>query len=180
MSPPPTVRVCVCFFLMIRRPPRSTLFPYTTLFRSLYPNDILPHGLLEINWAAWGVSEITLNVSSNNVRHTTRTIQLTQQTKGRFFEGTGVMRVSASKTGEKVVLSAESIGSTSQEASVVSWETMLKSDLKDPLAMAVLAPKLAVLTADGLFITDVGETDPVQRLTKLTFTKKSTETPKQW
>ena len=25
---------CVIFFLMIRRPPRSTLFPYTTLFRS--------------------------------------------------------------------------------------------------------------------------------------------------
>src|SRR5258708_11391862 len=24
------------FFLMIRRPPRSTLFPYTTLFRSSY------------------------------------------------------------------------------------------------------------------------------------------------
>ena len=30
------VCVCVCFFfLMIRRPPRSTLFPYTTLFRSV-------------------------------------------------------------------------------------------------------------------------------------------------
>src|SRR3989442_14909219 len=31
--------MCPCttffFFLMIRRPPRSTLFPYTTLFRSL-------------------------------------------------------------------------------------------------------------------------------------------------
>src|SRR3712207_8841139 len=27
------------FFLMIRRPPRSTLFPYTTLFRS---GDLLP------------------------------------------------------------------------------------------------------------------------------------------
>src|SRR3712207_7588633 len=26
--------MCTCFFLMIRRPPRSTLFPYTTLFRS--------------------------------------------------------------------------------------------------------------------------------------------------
>src|SRR2546430_10002962 len=25
------------FFLMIRRPPRSTLFPYTTLFRSVAP-----------------------------------------------------------------------------------------------------------------------------------------------
>src|SRR5256885_7129329 len=26
------------FFLMIRRPPRSTLFPYTTLFRSFHPS----------------------------------------------------------------------------------------------------------------------------------------------
>src|SRR3712207_1566963 len=29
-----TRRTPVFFFLMIRRPPRSTLFPYTTLFRS--------------------------------------------------------------------------------------------------------------------------------------------------
>src|SRR6185312_16946220 len=28
---------CFFFFLMIRRPPRSTLFPYTTLFRSPSP-----------------------------------------------------------------------------------------------------------------------------------------------
>src|SRR2546429_6777453 len=28
------------FFLMIRRPPRSTLFPYTTLFRSLRPRSV--------------------------------------------------------------------------------------------------------------------------------------------
>src|SRR3712207_8724435 len=28
------VRLTLFFFLMIRRPPRSTLFPYTTLFRS--------------------------------------------------------------------------------------------------------------------------------------------------
>src|SRR3712207_8761755 len=34
------------FFLMIRRPPRSTLFPYTTLFRSQTPLDI-PCGLGE-------------------------------------------------------------------------------------------------------------------------------------
>src|SRR3712207_9390458 len=34
------IDVCIFhffFFLMIRRPPRSTLFPYTTLFRSLDP-----------------------------------------------------------------------------------------------------------------------------------------------
>src|SRR3712207_8197946 len=30
---------CAFFFLMIRRPPRSTLFPYTTLFRSLARDD---------------------------------------------------------------------------------------------------------------------------------------------
>src|SRR6266567_5517040 len=34
------VYLFVFFFLMIRRPPRSTLFPYTTLFRSPRPT---PH-----------------------------------------------------------------------------------------------------------------------------------------
>src|SRR2546426_3920170 len=29
------MREAIFFFLMIRRPPRSTLFPYTTLFRSV-------------------------------------------------------------------------------------------------------------------------------------------------
>src|SRR5688572_33150734 len=41
-----------CFFTMIRRPPRSTLFPYTTLFRSAAiqsterdsPNDCVQAG----------------------------------------------------------------------------------------------------------------------------------------
>src|SRR3712207_8570709 len=40
-APPAT---CSFFFLMIRRPPRSTLFPYTTLFRSRLedaPGEIL-------------------------------------------------------------------------------------------------------------------------------------------
>src|SRR3712207_7581411 len=40
------------FFLMIRRPPRSTLFPYTTLFRSFYKTiqqKVQPgHELLEV------------------------------------------------------------------------------------------------------------------------------------
>src|SRR3712207_1210929 len=30
----------IVFFLMIRRPPRSTLFPYTTLFRSGYTSMV--------------------------------------------------------------------------------------------------------------------------------------------
>src|SRR2546422_3613797 len=41
----------ICFFfLMIRRPPRSTLFPYTTLFRSL---SDLSRALREEERKAW-------------------------------------------------------------------------------------------------------------------------------
>src|SRR5256885_15665520 len=41
------------FFLMIRRPPRSTLFPYTTLFRSVFLQQLAcatdgSHGALEL------------------------------------------------------------------------------------------------------------------------------------
>src|SRR2546430_7432186 len=40
-------RVCFFFFfLMIRRPPRSTLFPYTTLFRSRSRGDLAHRGLV--------------------------------------------------------------------------------------------------------------------------------------
>src|SRR2546422_4476546 len=34
------------FFLMIRRPPRSTLFPYTTLFRSLHSGGARERSLI--------------------------------------------------------------------------------------------------------------------------------------
>src|SRR2546425_1198721 len=43
------------FFLMIRRPPRSTLFPYTTLFRS---KPTVPVGAL----AEPGVASVTVAV----------------------------------------------------------------------------------------------------------------------
>src|SRR3712207_6920009 len=39
------------FFLMIRRPPRSTLFPYTTLFRSEIVMAYLPWTLFSIGTA---------------------------------------------------------------------------------------------------------------------------------
>src|SRR2546430_7240611 len=42
------------FFLLIRRPPRSTLFPYTTLFRSLITQQITETVDAEIN----GLSEL--------------------------------------------------------------------------------------------------------------------------
>src|SRR3712207_8494687 len=48
------VRFLVVFFLMIRRPPRSTLFPYTTLFRSFAGQDIT--GLSAAERVALGIT----------------------------------------------------------------------------------------------------------------------------
>src|SRR5689334_23816542 len=47
------------FFLMIRRPPRSTLFPYTTLFRSdsFMRSDRAKHAVLPIS--KFGLMQIT-------------------------------------------------------------------------------------------------------------------------
>src|SRR2546430_15374481 len=39
------------FFLMIRRPPRSTLFPYTTLFRSMVLGD--PRAQARRDWESF-------------------------------------------------------------------------------------------------------------------------------
>src|SRR2546430_7565833 len=49
MAPmPPSDCLYFFFFLMIRRPPRSTLFPYTTLFRSIVGLVVAEHsGRLE-------------------------------------------------------------------------------------------------------------------------------------
>src|SRR4029078_13737778 len=41
------VLYCFFFFLMIRRPPRSTLFPYTTLFRSALALPALGSGSMD-------------------------------------------------------------------------------------------------------------------------------------
>src|SRR3712207_9580621 len=46
------------FFLMIRRPPRSALFPYTTLVRSVLPTALTPVPLvpeISLHLAAAGV-----------------------------------------------------------------------------------------------------------------------------
>src|SRR3712207_8654917 len=43
------------FFLMIRRPPRSTLFPYTTLFRSLDHIQLLGRQLFTAHIGSDGI-----------------------------------------------------------------------------------------------------------------------------
>src|SRR6266704_6884158 len=49
-------KILLFFFLMIRRPPRSTLFPYTTLFRSGAPVRALLAG--EADLAVGGVGAL--------------------------------------------------------------------------------------------------------------------------
>src|SRR3712207_7603655 len=40
---------------MIRRPPRSTLFPYTTLFRSTDSHTTMINGLAVLGWGVGGI-----------------------------------------------------------------------------------------------------------------------------
>src|SRR6201996_9777844 len=58
MSPPSVL----LFFLMIRRPPRSTLFPYTTLFRSRLN--------LKTKFPAARLTEIFLLLEKRSEEHT--------------------------------------------------------------------------------------------------------------
>src|SRR2546425_13143070 len=65
--------ICLFFFLMIRRPPRSTLFPYTTLFRSLYDHGADAHpvsqGAMELQIEADRIS-VLATVSPRSEEHT--------------------------------------------------------------------------------------------------------------
>src|SRR5256884_7772509 len=76
VSCPSTTALCFFFFLMIRRPPRSTLFPYTTLFRSLTKTD-----LVEPDWLALVRDDVATLV------------------RATFLEGAPILAVSA-KTGD--------------------------------------------------------------------------------
>src|SRR2546423_11188921 len=68
------------FFLMIRRPPRSTLFPYTTLFRS---NVSVMRSALECCHKGWGESTI-IGVAGAGEEIHTRPFQLVT---GRVWRG---------------------------------------------------------------------------------------------
>src|SRR6266853_3201710 len=54
------------FFLMIRRPPRSTLFPYTTLFRSRCRSSPLPPPPCRRQWTAPRSEEHTSELQSQS------------------------------------------------------------------------------------------------------------------
>src|SRR2546427_4253848 len=71
------------FFLMIRRPPRSTLFPYTTLFRSIHEGQLTyaDRGLhLWADLGEWWRAETGLPLPlGGNVRSEEHTSELQSQ-----------------------------------------------------------------------------------------------------
>src|SRR3712207_8491487 len=79
-----------CFFLMIRRPPRSTLFPYTTLFRSVLEDAVdrggegLPQHLAQQLLAGAAEQALGLGV---HVREPPRSGEHTSELQSRQYLG---------------------------------------------------------------------------------------------
>src|SRR5947208_13272694 len=55
---------------MLRRPPRSTLFPYTTLFRSATDCPMLPDDVAELSSRQMASSAMRSRASSRSEEHT--------------------------------------------------------------------------------------------------------------
>src|SRR2546429_6336507 len=62
---------------MIRRPPRSTLFPYTTLFRSLSPNA------KSVSERSWQMSH-HVRPNTEHILHTLRSEEHTSELQSRL------------------------------------------------------------------------------------------------
>src|SRR5437588_4262163 len=89
------LRFFLFFFLMIRRPPSSTLFPYTTLFRSdvllmdepfaaldAQTRDLL-HDELERIWASRDRKSTRLNSSHTVISYAVFCLKKKKETNGR-------------------------------------------------------------------------------------------------
>src|SRR5437868_14674771 len=78
------IRVLFFFFLMIRRPPRSTLFPYTTLFRSYWTRNgpVLPRP--RSRRMASQVKLAFIRPRSRTARTNTRSEEHTSELQSRF------------------------------------------------------------------------------------------------
>src|SRR3712207_7772317 len=79
----------VFFFLMIRRPPRSTLFPYTTLFRSEGEEEEVAGERMDEGWSREKLEEdqrlIRERIKEMDVVITTRSEEHTSELQSRQY-----------------------------------------------------------------------------------------------
>jgi len=106
----------VFFFLMIRRPPRSTLFPYTTLFRSL------SHGVR---------TAVTASDGSFDFPNLPKTSRLT-------IDAPGYTRLTAPTTQEEMRLVPISLTVVVKEAGATPDKYIAKADIRNPQGDKVL------------------------------------------
>ena len=156
-------------------------------FLDARPLRVLPHGLVELDWAAWGTNTVTIFAGDAS-----RRIPLTEMTLSGFLQGSGVMRVTASKTvtatDVKLVIEVDKKPKVEAEArfDVVQWKSMKPSQFTgQPLGLAVAAPKMALLTTDGLWIARVGADDfdggDYSEVQQVAFSRPTTmDQPKAW
>src|SRR5882724_12471386 len=73
------------FFLMIRRPPRSTLFPYTTLFRSAW-HHLAPRGGMPDTQVAATVDRKSTRLNSSHLGISYAVFCLKKKKKNNTFQ----------------------------------------------------------------------------------------------
>lgn len=149
------------------------------------PSRVLPYGLVELDWAAWGVKEVRITAPG-----AFREFQLTDMTLTGYAQGTGVVRSNARKSTSEEQITANlylKIQGAMQKVrdatyTVVPWTKMDKKPVFTgrPLGLAVAAPKMALLTTDGLWIAEVGTEDVFDGDTTLEFKKANTDRPVAW
>src|SRR5256885_16500815 len=113
-------------FLMIRRPPRSTLFPYTTLFRSLGPL-VARHGHADVSLpggCAIGARPVNIHVAGLQAMGADITI-----------EGGYIRARAARLKGARLVLDTVTVTGTENlmmAASLAQGETVIENAAREP------------------------------------------------
>lgn len=175
---PPNVRVARMLSLDIAT---SKKYGYI----SARPARVLPLGLVELDWAAWGVKAVRITAPG-----TDRNFKLTDMTLSGFPQGSGVARNRPRETETETSITANlfiEIEGQMQKAGetsfmVVPWTKMKRKPVftGNPIGLAVNAPKMALLTTEGLWIAEVGRFDEDEGINDLKFKKVDTDTPRAW